>query len=277
MTQDNLNENLRKEFATQSEYPIIKGLEDTPTVLETFARETLDIIIEDDAPILIPLNGSILPLYYILAILNENQNDLDLIINRLVFVQDEKIDDEEINFLHQSKPIKHDGRVIVIDDIADTLGLAQKIQQTLGVNQIDIYTPVTKTHTDGIKNKLDFQCNIHAAQTVVDGEIWIASSCGMNEGANTGSTDQRALLATLQRLAKVGVALNEKNHMTIEEKIDFFREIMPPDFTEQDNLFQLALQLETAKINKNFEEMMQLANNIIPFIRQKINDLGQIN
>lgn len=154
----------------------------------------------------------------------------------------------------------------LVDDIGDKLQVLAALSDIYP--NLTVHTPVKKQHTDSYQQSLPVVTVVNA--TVETANEWIACGCGMNEGATEGTVEQQAYLSTLQRFSRKGYFKELDNSMSIEEKIAFFEGLLLEGFSRHDDLFMLCQVMEQAKIEKRFDDLMNLAPLVVPTILRHI-------
>lgn len=259
--------------AGYTEIPQLQEAQHTLREFATFATE--DILSYSDCDVIVPLNGSIIPLYYAYEYLIEHHPDqLENFTQRLFYMRDVKDAEGHISEVYFDRQFANTCELYLFDDIADELHVVGALSEMC--NSVVVHAPVEKEHTRDYMADATKPVALHTQVTTAN--KWIANTCGMNEGAKDGSVEQQAYLSTLQRFSRKGYFKELDNSMSVEEKIAFFEGLLLDGFDRHDDLFILCQVMEQAKIEKRYDNLMNLAPLVVPAIVDHIkrqNNLAQ--
>jgi len=255
--------------STRFPYEPSVQLRDVDALMGNFAHHAVHIFENDPArDVLIPLNGSVLPLFYVMQqYASDCPQQLPEFIKRLVFVVDSKNGDRKVEDFRTSSVIQTPD-IFYLDDIVDEGHSAAAFLSKVS-GHIDVIAPIQKEHTE--KNRRMYNPTRLGTQTIkaVPNE-WYAGGLGMNEGMKLDNPEAQALLSTLQRFSRSVFFVNNDALTDEASRTDFFSKKLLPAFSVDDPLFRLCYRMECAKIMGDTQGFLDLSQQVVPVIMQKL-------
>jgi len=241
-------------------FPTVEGMHDTDKLLRAVGRESAHAVLQPNTVGAAVMNGSVIPLVYAASAAMEN-GQFDIFANRIVFFGSSKVGEEITLHPHISV---NDPSIIIIEDIADKLGVLGAFERQFSNTHIQLFAPVQKPHTSDLHQKLDNGSDIKTVLTIDD--VWVDSGCGMDEGLTfpgVNSTEQD-YLTVLQRCSRVGVYTN--GHRTFDQRIAFFERQLLPWVSSESPLFELMMRMEENKRTNDPNTVLEIVPEIMPTI-----------
>lgn len=250
--------------STTSYEPILELL-DAETVMRQMAKDFAQAFLMDpNKDVVVPLNGGIVPLYFVIAnLLSQQPELLETLTSKIIFAQSIPEKNKRFAAILFSREPNINNPAFIIDDIADTLTFTKSLCD-IYTQGVEVHVPVQKTITQKHLVGYEKQITIHTPTVVED--KWIASSAGMDEGADD------VYLSTLQRFARTGFFKGENNTLTPQQKIEFFEKLLLPGFSTNDELFLSCMDLEFHKRNGFFSDQMIISSRLIDRISRHISE-----
>jgi|GEM_PF-3693375 len=242
-------------------FQTVEGMNDIDRLLRAVGRESARQILQPNTIGAAVMNGSIIPLAYAAAAA-QACGQFDHFAKHLVFFGSSK-DEEEVT-LHPDKSFD-DQTIIVIEDIADRLGVLTAFERQYPQSQIRLFAPVQKPHTRKLHDDSESKrSNIHTVTTVPN--VWVSSGCGMDEGLTYPEIppSRQDYLTVLQRCSRIGVCT--QGARTFEQRIAFFEQQLLPWISPEDSLFDMMIRMEEAKRTNNPDNVLRIVPEIMPTI-----------
>lgn len=250
-------------------YQPLEQMRNVDAIMTNFADHAQRIFESDPTrDILVPLNGSILPLYYVVQqYANVDPEKLPEFINRLVFVADSKNEKGEVVDFRTSRNILT-SNLFYLDDIVDEANSAAAFLSKVS-GHIDVIAPIQKEHTEKRRRALNIS-RLGTQTMKIAPNGWIAGGLGMNEGVKMDSPEAQALLSTLQRFSRSVFVVNNSTPIDNTSRTSFFSEQLLPAFAADEPLVKLCYHMEYAKITGDTQGLLGLSQQIIPIIMDKL-------
>ncbi len=270
------------ENPTHPNYEIIGELADCEEILRAWAENSLDIArsfleTNPQGRIIIPLNGGLTPLVYLLQKAAEQDSELANKIRQSLIWAITDISDENLPQVNLSQEIGEGPEVLVIDDIADTIHTLQALKEALQPVVLTASMPVCKPGTMQKAQKLGFTLqqapentgNNHIYVHAQAPEVWICSGCGMNEGnpevlPQDANPDLLQQLWAYQRICKFGTnrTKNPQTAQDLQNEINWLKQ-NALSILESPEIQDLLVKLERAKNSAEVQEAFELADQIL--------------
>jgi hypothetical protein len=259
------NENLHNPENPQTSYEPIPELLDAETVMRQMAKDFVQAFQNDpNKDVVVPLNGGIVPLYFVIEyLLSHHPELLKTLKSKIIFAQSITENKKRFAAILFSREPNINNPAYMIDDIADTLTLTKSLCD-IYTQGVEVHAPVQKTITQEHLMSHENQLTIHTPVIVENN--WIASSAGMDEGVKDD------YLSTLQRFARAGFFKGDNNTMTVQQKIEFFENLLLTGFNTEDDLFQTCMKMESCKKIRLFSDQMIMSGQLIDQISRHISE-----
>lgn len=266
---------IQKERILPHNFDIVPGMEDVHDLMTGYGWSAADHWLaqhqlgSNTPPIIVPLNGGIVPLIYtrhtVLSLYRDSVPDF---MKSVVFT-----DNDQTGRLTFSGEVPLNRPWLVLDDIVDQ---ADTITNLAALNSsLSLFAPVQKPHTHNAMRKLPDTVSVRTEKEIPNEWVW--SGAGMNRKrlpvAGDVSAQDQAYISAMQRLGGIGTTRNvdKWGEPDFETQRIFFSTHMLA-WAKQSPLLQMLTNLDLAKIEGKLDTQFQLAT----LLQKQLTDPKQV-
>jgi len=242
----------RHELTVPEGFAVVPGMEDVDILMRQFAQGTLQTLLSSDhvPTLLVPLNGGIVPLRYLLEeAKNTNPPLFDQILNNVRFLHTQKNGDVAICEALFEGSLPNNTNLVVIEDIIDSGGTIESIRRRYpNQTQLTVLAPTSKPGSLDRARTRTPEVTIEATQEIPD--EWVLSGAGMDDGKKYPGEQyiNVAKLAAYQRLCRTGYYLEDgATAVSFEDQLAFFKSALLPWVQDSPELLEMMIELELNK------------------------------